>query len=191
MPPKIKTSTEDITKAAFELVREQGFRALNARSLAARLGCSVQPLFRAFENMEDLKETVLVRVKEYYSDYLRNSMNLEDGLVGLEMAYIRFAKEEKYLFQWLHMSDRYGLKATSDFSDFGINKEIVEMMAKMTGLSFEASRRLYEGCFFTAHGMATMLATNHCELSEDNIREVMDSVFYGLVMKLKSEDGQK
>lgn len=89
------------------------------------------------------------------------------------------------------MSDRYGLKATSDFSDFGINKEIVEMMAKMTGLSFEASRRLYEGCFFTAHGMATMLATNHCELSEDNIREVMDSVFYGLVMKLKSEDGQK
>jgi len=188
MPPKIKTSKEDITKAAFELVREQGFDALNARSLAARLGCSVQPLFRAFENMEDLKETVLSKVKEYYSDYLRDSMNLEDGLVGLEMAYIRFAKEEKYLFQWLHMSDRYALKATSDFSDVGINKEIVEMMAKMTGLSFHAARKLYEGCFFTAHGMATMLATNHCELSEENIREIMDSVFYGLVMKLKSED---
>lgn len=35
--------------------------------------------------------------------------------------------------------------------------------------------------------MGWMLATNHCELREDNIREIMDSVFYGLVMKLKSE----
>lgn len=188
MPPKIKTSTENIIKTAFELVREQGFNALNARNLASRLGCSVQPLFRAFENMEELKKAVLDKAKEYYCDYLRDSMNLEDGLVGLEMAYIRFAKEEKYLFQWLHMSDRYAFKATGDFSSFGINKEIVEMMGQMTGLSFEASKRLYEGCFFTAHGMATMLATNHCELSEDNIREIMDSVFNGLVMKLKSED---
>lgn len=188
MPPKIKTSKEDIIQAAFELVREQGIRALNTRSLAARLGCSVQPLFRAFENMEDLKGAVLNRVKEYYFDYLRASMNLEDGLVGLEMAYIRFANEEKHLFQWLHMSDRYALQATSDFSDSEINKEIVEMMMKMTGLSVEDSRKLYEGCFFTAHGMATMLATNHCTLSENNIREIMDSVFYGLVMKLTSRE---
>ena len=48
MPPKVKVSKEDINTAAVEMVRESGAEALNARALAAKLGCSTQPIFSNF-----------------------------------------------------------------------------------------------------------------------------------------------
>ena len=56
MPPKIRFGREDIVSAALEIIREQGIEGVNARAVAARLGCSTQPLFREFESMEQIKE---------------------------------------------------------------------------------------------------------------------------------------
>ena len=53
MPPKIKITKEEIVDTALNLVREAGEQALNARSIAAKLKCSTQPVFSNFETMED------------------------------------------------------------------------------------------------------------------------------------------
>ena len=45
MPPKVKTTREDIVSTALSLVRARGAGALNARAVAAALGCSTQPVF--------------------------------------------------------------------------------------------------------------------------------------------------
>ncbi len=34
------------------------------------------------------------------------------------------------------------------------------------------------------HGMAAMLATNHCSFSEENIQEIIGNVYDGLLLKL-------
>lgn len=188
MPPKIRTTSEDIIKAAMEMTREEGFESLNARSLAERMGISVQPLFRCFKNMEELKQEVVRNILVYYEEYLRNHINTEDALVGLEMAYIRFAKEEKNYFKLIHMSDRYGFQGMEYISAYGVNKSIVEAMAKITGLEMEKASILYTSCFFTAHGLAVLLATNHTEISEEEIQKIMDYVFWGVVMRLKTEE---
>lgn len=188
MPPKIKITEEAIINTAIKLVQEQGMEKLNARYLAKELGCSVQPIFRVFSNMENLRETVVKKVGEMYSKYLSDSISLNDNLVGLEMAYIRFAQEEKNLFRLLHMSDRLGLSKTAEFTEVGINHEIIEAMAAMTGLTLEKSSMLYTGAFFTAHGIATMLATNHCTFTEEEIQNIMQTVFDGLLMKLRKEE---
>lgn len=187
MPPKIKTTSEDIIKSAMEMIREEGFENLNARSLAKKMGISVQPLFRCFKNMEELKQEVVRNILAYYEEYLQKNINLDDALVGLEMAYIRFAREEKNYFQLIQMSDRYGFQEMNQISATGVNKTIVEAMAKMTGLDMERAAKLYTSCFFTAHGLAVLLATNHIKIPEEEIRELMDNVFYGVVMRLKEE----
>jgi AcrR family transcriptional regulator len=187
MPPKIKTTREDIIDAAFELVRGNGIDALNARSLAARLGCSVQPVFRAFDNMEDLKSAVLEKGKVHYSDYLKNAAS-EEGLLELEMAYIKFAREEQHLFRWLHMPDKHGKAPISGFVDEARNHEVVEQTTKSTGLSYEAATQLCEGCYFATHGVAALIASNSCELSQENIQNVVESVYDGLVTELKSQE---
>lgn len=187
MPPKIRISEEKIIEKSLEIVRKKGVDALNARSLAGELGCSVQPIFRAFSSMGELKAAVFERVAAYYQQFLRDGISKQDGLVGLEMAYIRFAREEKFYFQWLHMSDRLGLAETKEFTSVGINKEIIEVMAKATGLDEEKTTELYLGAFYAAHGIATMLATNHCTFHDEEIRRIMENVFEGLVMKLRNQ----
>lgn len=41
MPPKAKFTREEIIAAGLDLVREEGFSALTARGLGARLGLSL------------------------------------------------------------------------------------------------------------------------------------------------------
>lgn len=188
MPPKIRITKENIIEKSVEIVREQGIDNLNARSLAKKLGCSVQPIFRAFSSMGELKETVLQYVADYYSDYLRKAISEEDGLVGLEMAFIRFAREEKNFFRWLFMSDRLGLKETKEFTSVGINKEIIEVMAKMTELTIEQATQLYQGSLFAAYGIASMIATNHCDFRDEEIQGIMENVFFGIVLKLRNDN---
>ncbi len=185
MPPKIRITKESIIEKAVDIVRNEGMEKLNARSLAKELGCSVQTVFRAFSSMGELKQAVFQYIAEYYVEYLRNSISPEDKLVGLEMAYIRFAREEKHFFRLLHMSDRLGLNKTEEFTSVGINKEIIDSMAALTGLTPEKATKLYLGAFYTAHGIASMLATNHCTFQDEEIKDIMEHVFDGLCMKLK------
>lgn len=187
MPPKIKTTDEQILNTAVELVRKQGIGRLNARSLAKELGCSVQPIFRVYDSMEELKEAVFGSVTAFYTKYLEDAISLDDELLGLVYAYIRFAREEKFLFQYLHMSGFVRVKETSDFATVEVNKEIIDAMAQMTGLTVEQSQLLYAGIFFTAHGMASMIATNSAEFTDEEIRGIITTMFWGTVDRLKKD----
>ena len=191
MPPKIKTTQEDIINASYQIVREEGMKKLTARNVAQRLGTSVQPIFRAFVNMEDLEEVVMEKIKNTYKEYIMNSVSLEDSLMGTVAAYIKFAREEKQLFQILHMSDRYGISKTQEISTGDMNVEIVKVIAQMEKITMEEAALIYQAIFFTAHGMASMVATNHCGFSDEEVGQILENVFDGLSMKLKSEKEQR
>ena len=59
MPPKVKLSREDIIDTAISIIRESGVSALNARTIAAALNCSTQPVFSNFATMEELRIAAL------------------------------------------------------------------------------------------------------------------------------------
>lgn len=187
MPPKIQVSEERILRQAVEIVRQRGISVLNARALADALGCSVQPVFRTFHSMAELKDRVIAFVAEDYRMRLTEGLAEPDPMNGLLTAYIRYAQEEKQLFRLLHLSNRLTLNGTEDFVGVGVNKTIVDAMMRETGLSHENAEALYLGCLFAAHGMAAMLATNHCAFSDKCIQEIIGNVYDGLIMKLKSK----
>lgn len=88
-----------MTEAALQIVREEGSSALTARALAARLGCSVKPVFSLFKNMEEVQQAVLGAAHDLYQGYLEEDMagGKYPPYKASGMAYIRFAKEEKEL----------------------------------------------------------------------------------------------
>ena len=59
MPPKVRITKENVVNTAMKLVKERGESALNARTIAAELDCSTQPIFSSFTSMEALKEAVI------------------------------------------------------------------------------------------------------------------------------------
>ena len=69
MPRKESITLEQINQAAFELVRESGFAELTARKLAAKAGCSTQPIFRVYKNMDELKQVVYEKAIETYGKF--------------------------------------------------------------------------------------------------------------------------
>ena len=59
MPAVRKVSKEQIIDAAVEVLRDDGFSAINARSVAKKLGCSTQPIYFSFKNMDELKAELI------------------------------------------------------------------------------------------------------------------------------------
>lgn len=59
MPAVRKVSKEQIIDAAVEVLRDDGFSAITARSVAKKLGCSTQPIYFSFKNMDELKAALI------------------------------------------------------------------------------------------------------------------------------------
>ena len=54
MSSKATITQKEIVNAAFKITRKEGFEQITSRKLAAAAGCSTQPIFRIYENMDGL-----------------------------------------------------------------------------------------------------------------------------------------
>lgn len=55
MPAKKQVPKERILTAALELLKTQGYEAVNIKQLSAALGCSTQPIYLSFSGMDELR----------------------------------------------------------------------------------------------------------------------------------------
>lgn len=189
MPPKPRVTREIVLDAALELLREEGMDAVNARNVAKKLGTSTQPIFSHFASMEELREALFA-----YAEHLYNTAMLEamqgggNGFLEMGLAYIRFARTEKKLFQLLFMSNRLQQeKVTEIAGSTEGDDQVIAMIGSMTGLSPDRSRRLYAGIWYTTHGIASLVATNSSTMDDAEARDVLGSVFKGLLAIFKKE----
>ena len=178
MAPRVKVTKEDIVKTAVSLVRESGEEGINARAVAAALGCSTQPVFSNFASMEALRAAVSEAAFGRYLGFLR--AEAEKGKYpaykAFGMAYIRFASEERELFKLLFMCDRGGepLGQTEDF------ETSVQMLMKTNGLTEARARRMHFEMWSCVHGLAVMAATSFLTQSEAAVSEMLSDVYQGL-----------
>ena len=185
MPPKVKITKEDIIKISLELVRNGGLESVNARNVAAALGCSTQPVFSNFATMEELHEAVVGAVYEIYISFLRSEA--ERGKYpqykSFGMAYIRFAKEEKELFKLLFMRDQ-SQKDWTPKLDF---EESVKMIMNANGVTREKAELMHLEMWSCVHGIATMLATSFLSLEWELISDILSDVYQGIRARHLSE----
>lgn len=187
MPPNIKISKEAITESAFQLTRENGIQAVNARELAKRLGCSTQPIFRVYATMDDLKQELYERAEAAYTEHLNEGMKHPNPFFGIGLAYIDFAKKEKNLFKLLFMSEQYEVKSVFDMIQGEGNDAVVGMIASQTGLDMESAKKLFVNTWLITHGIASLSATNTFDLDSEETETILKDTFLSLNMYLKSK----
>jgi AcrR family transcriptional regulator len=179
MPPKVKTTREAIVDAAVALVRKDGAQALNARNLAAALGCSTQPVFSNFATMEELRLAVAQQADALCQSYMKRE--IESGAYpaykATGMAYIRFAKEEKELFKLLYMRDR-SEEAYSAALDFGAETEA--LVQQNTGLDAQTAKLFHLEIWACVHGIAAMFATGFVDLPWELVSSMLTDIYQGL-----------
>mgnify|MGYP000757422506 CR=1 FL=1 len=109
MPTAKRISKEAIIDAAAAVLRTGGFEAINARSVAKALGCSTQPIYLSFRNMEELKSALTQRAIEQHTQRVRESLRAHEGCdsrySSYGMGFVQFAAQEKQLFRWLYLED--------------------------------------------------------------------------------------
>ncbi len=187
MPPKFKFTREEITKAALDITRENGISGLTARTLAARLNCSVKPIFGLFQNMEEVQREVLAAANTMYQEYLRERI-LRGNYPAYKasgMAYICFAKEERELFRLLFMRDRSHEKIEENREEI---RPLLEMIQKNTGLDEEEAYLFHLEMWLYVHGIATMLATSYLDWDTEFISRVLTDAYTGLKYRYCGEE---
>lgn len=186
MPPKVRITREDIVRTAVEIVRQQGAELLNARTVAAALNCSTQPVFSNFASMDELRLAVADAAEGVYRDFA--SQETASGRYppykASGMAYIRFAKEEKNLFRLLFMRNRTE-EIVPDTTTLG--DEMETMVQGNTGLDHNAARLFHLEMWAFVHGLAVMAATGYLELETELISRMVTDAYQGLKLRFERE----
>lgn len=179
MAPKVKITREDIVATALDIVRKDGAQAVNARSIAAKLNCSTQPLFTNFSSMEELDLAVIKEGIALFEKYMERE--IQSGQYpeykASGMAYIRFAKEEKELFKYLYMRDSDGNHTSEEEGNFNDMENLVH---NNTGLDGDGAATFHLEMWAVVHGIATMFATNYLALDWNLVDKMVTDVYQGL-----------
>ena len=163
---------ETVTKtilldAAFAMLKEEGFDQVTARKLAAKANCSTQPIFRIYENMEELYVDLFAKAvdsfEEYYQAFPKTTVV---PFVNLGLAYILYAQKYPNVFKLLFLSnERYGrsLYDMINGESGNVTREI--QAAKSQGAN--DAQGLFMKMWMFIHGVACMSLTGDYDLSED------------------------
>ena len=179
MPPKVRFTRESVLTAAFDMVREGGLDVLNARSLAARVGSSTQPLFRVFSGMDEIKEQVIQMAQQRFDDCIREYQNDEmPAYKRTGMAYIRFAREEKQLFRMMFMCEHTEAERRSIAA--GTMDYVHNAGIESTGLNMQQMERFHFHMWIYVHGLASMIATGYLDLGDEMASTLITECYQGL-----------
>lgn len=175
MPAIKKISKEAIIDAAVDVLREGGAAAINARSVAKKLGCSTQPIYLSFQNMDDLKAAMTQRAIALHTRHVRNS-NSDTQYSCYGMGFVKFAEEERHLFRWLYLDgEQFG-----PYRDDVLLPEIIAAMGNEYGYTEEVARKLHQDMTYYSYGMAILANTGHLNLTDAELRAAFRREFTAL-----------
>ena len=187
MTPKIRITREQIIAAAVEIVRRDGDAALNARSVAAELHCSTQPVFSNFASMEELRSAVIANANAQCREYIAREVasGQYPSYKASGMAYIRFAAEEKELFKLLYMRSR---KKEDVSPEAGLFIDMQKLVQKNTGVNARQAELFHLEMWAYVHGIAVMLATGYLTLEWELISRMLTDAYQGLKKQYEQEE---
>lgn len=181
MPARKKIEKENIIDTCLKITRREGIDALNARKVAKALGCSTQPLFYYYENMDEIKNEVLQEISKLFNQALLKSNYDRQAYKDIGVNYIRFASNEPEFFKIMFQSKMN--KEMFDFIDLtGSSLQIFETISKQTGLSLENAKQFHLRMWLYVNGIASLAAHQTIEFSDDEIDYLLKEQYMSLLI---------
>lgn len=167
MARKESVSKELINQTAFEMLRDEGKENITARRLAARIGCSTQPIFRVYEGMDELYATLFYMAMKYFDTYYAKYIKEHNTpFVDLGLAYIDFAQTEPNLFKVLFLSkDRFDKELYELLN--GESGAVKDEIMKAAKNGCKAPSSLFMKMWIFIHGAACMSITGDYDLPKN------------------------
>lgn len=178
MPRKESITKQDILQAAFEMAKQEGIQEVTARKLAAKAGCSTQPIFRVYKNMDELYEDVIdLAIAHFEAFYDASPKGNDEPFVNLGLAYIHFASAEKHLFQMLFLGDKRGGRSLYELLN-GKNGNVVTEIRKASEKGAESPEELFMKMWIFIHGAASMTITGDYDLGQEETVKLLIEAYH-------------
>lgn len=188
MPPKPKFTKEEIALTALQIIKEEGVAALTARNLGARLGVSARPIFTAYQNMDDVKQSARMIALKEFETYASDFAGYTPAFKRVGMLMVSYAVNEPEMFKLLFMQEHKENRSFEDtMSDLGNMANVCVQIIK-TDYHFteDEAKILFQQMWVHAYGLGVMCAMKVCDFSEEEIAEMLGQVFAGFIMMLRS-----
>lgn len=175
--PKISTiNKEMILNAAFEIVRSEGFISLSARNIAKKIGCSTQPIYWVYDNMDVLKQEIIAKVMEYLKCEINSYRKTGNPFLDLGLGYVYVAHTESALFKAIYVDNVLNIKLTDIIPD----KNLINAMKEDVCIAKINENKLDDmavQAWVFVHGLASLIAVGMMVYDEEKIRKLLDSFF--------------
>lgn len=181
MPAKKKITREAIIEGALNTLRDGGYDSVNARSVAKKLGCSTQPIYLEFENMDELRIELTKCAISTHTQMVMDVMdrNHEDNnrYRSYGIGFVNFAWEEKQLFRYLYLE---GNQNGEHLDDAHLD-QIMDIMEEQYGYPRETAKLFHQDMMFYVYGVAVLANKGSIEPSQEEIEELLNRQFKALV----------
>lgn len=177
MARKETITIQNILDTAFLMTREDGFVNVTARKVAAKAGCSTQPIFRVYKNMDELGAAVYEKAIEFFQEYLANKeIRSNIPFVDLGMAYISFAMEEKNLFKLLFVTKGNIHKEMYEVVN-GDAGNVVKEISKASAMGCNNAGAMFMNMWIFIHGAACMSLTGDYDLKDEETVKLLEDAY--------------
>ena len=175
-----KITKESIIDAAIEVLRDGGFSSINARSVAKQLGCSTQPIYLSFRNMDELKAALTERAVAMHTKRVRESLKAHEGndsrYSSYRMGFVLFAAKEKQLFRWLYLDG----EQLGPYQNDVLLPEVIKTVKDEFGYDEETALKFHRDMLYFSYGLAILANTDHLNLTQSELREAFRREFRAL-----------
>jgi len=173
MPRSTTIAQEVIIEAAFELVRKEGFEVLSARNIAKQIGCSTQPIYWCYKNMDEIKAEVCRKALPYLQNLMLGYVKTGDAFLDLGLGYVRIAYAEPALFKAFYMDNIMKVKLTDIFPESERVVEVMKSSDECRHLSEQEVKNGIAKAWMLAHGIASLVAVGMFVYDEEKIIEIL------------------
>jgi AcrR family transcriptional regulator len=183
MARPVSITRERILDAGLAILRREGEAGLSARTIAAALGCSTQPIYTAFAGMAGLEHALVARARAFFLEQVlvrREGAGVYEG-IGLRL--LELSRHEPRLFRWIMQAGRMAL----DFEHARGSPELEAVLKRMgedpdlAGLDEPALLRINRGLWFVTYGLAVSLADGLVRVPAEVARRYLNEAAGSLI----------
>lgn len=175
-----KITKEMIINAAFSLLKEGGFKAVNTRDIASLLNVSTQPIYSCYKSVGEMLEDLYKAAEGEFKHIIFENLDETDLLFSFSLSYIRAASEHKNLFRFLFFE--YYKNALSKENLFIALKENLKNPSSLSSVlslykvDDACLSRVFTRLITYAHGEAAYTLVSEGALSEEKQGEIEDAL---------------